>query len=167
LPTTCNRNVKFIVDRMHGDLARWLRILGYDTLYSPNLSDYRIIQIARRSRRIIITRDRGLVAWARRKGLKAYMISGIEPEEKLGEVALYTNICLKFDPDKTRCPLCNTKLTIIPKDKVKGKVPPKVYEEHEEFWFCSKCNKIYWIGSHWRDILYRLEKAKRLTSRRS
>jgi hypothetical protein len=53
------------------------------------------------------------------------------------------------------------------RDKVKGKVPPKVYEEHEEFWFCSKCNKIYWIGSHWRDILYRLEKAKRLTSRRS
>jgi len=160
----CNRNVKFIVDRMHGDLARWLRILGYDTLYSPNLSDYRIILIARRTGRIIATRDRGLVAWARRKGLKAYIISGVEPEEKLGELAQYTHICIEFDPGRTRCPLCNNKLVKITKDEVRGIVPPKVYEEHDEFWYCSRCGKAYWIGSHWRDIFSRLEKAKRLTS---
>ena len=160
----CNRNLRFIVDRMHGDLARWLRILGYDTYYSSNLTDYRIIQIASRTGRIIVSRDRGLVAWARRRGLKAFLITGVEPEEKLAELAKHTRMCLDFDPRLSRCPMCNNKLVKIGRDKVEGKVPPRVLEEHSEFWYCTKCGKVYWMGSHWRDILDRLEKAKKMIS---
>ncbi len=163
MPRRCRRDARFIVDRMHGDLARWLRILGYDTLYSPSFTDYKIFQIARSTGRIIVTRDKGLTNWARRKGVRAYLVSGVEPEDKLSELARLVGICLDLDPERTRCPLCNTPLRKAGRREVEGRVPQAVLESSETFWVCPRCGKVYWVGSHWRDILSRLDKAKRLS----
>ncbi|MCE4617396.1 MAG: Mut7-C RNAse domain-containing protein [Desulfurococcales archaeon] len=156
----CKRDVRFIVDKMHGDLVRWLRILGYNTLYMSNAGDKEIAEKAASSHRILVSRDKGLVHRARKLGVRAYLITGVEPEDKLAELALYTGICLDYDEERTRCPECNTPLRVVDKGEVKGRVPPRVYEEYDRFLVCPNCGKVYWYGSHWIDIRRRLESAR-------
>ena len=58
----------------------------------------------------------------------------------------------------SRCSLCNTVLVEIKKNDVKTKVPEKVYKNNDRFWFCSKCDKIYWMGSHYNKIKSKIKK---------
>ena len=70
--------MKFIADSMLGDVARWLRMLGYDTLYSKSIKDHEILIIAERDDRVILTRDISLVRRARKRGLRAILIDSTE-----------------------------------------------------------------------------------------
>ena len=47
---------RFLADRMVGTLAKWLRILGYDTVYMPQVSPASVKREARRQGRILLTR---------------------------------------------------------------------------------------------------------------
>ncbi len=152
----------FIVDTMLGNLARWLRILGYDTLYDRRYEDWRILRIAEKENRIIITRDRGLHRRALNRGLKSILIEVDNIAERLAYIALMTGIRLYVDLSKSRCPICNTQLIKISKEKVRDKVPPKVYKLHDDFWICPRCGKVYWIGSHWRKIEEILDNARKI-----
>ena len=162
--TRGRKELAFIVDSMLGSLARWLRMLGYDTIYAKGWHDSRILEEAIVTGRIIVTRDHGLYRRALRKGLEAVFVSDniVEALAKLG--AVY-GIRLVIDPDKSRCPLCNTPLEKIDKSRVKGRVPPRVYEAYEEFWICPRCGQVYWQGGHWRGIIETLEEARRLLAR--
>ncbi len=147
------RKEKFIADTMMGELARWLRILGYDVLYNRNYSDLQILKIARASRRTIITRDRGLHVKAIKNKIKSVYIHSDKIEYRLAELALKTNIILEADPSKSRCPECNGILTKISnKDLVKDRVPPGALQAYDEFYLCVNCGKVYWEGSHWKNI---------------
>jgi uncharacterized protein with PIN domain len=55
------RQPSFLADAMLGRLARWLRVLGVDTLYEPTLSDPELVSRAELDGRIVLTRDRALV----------------------------------------------------------------------------------------------------------
>lgn len=153
---------RFIVDTMLGNVARWLRLLGYDTVYKRDLEDWRILKIASEEKRIIVTRDRGLHHRALRKGLNSILLEQDLMEERLAYLAYKTGIRLYVDIDKSRCPLCNGELMKVGKEVVKGSVPPRVYDKHSDFWVCRRCGKIYWMGRHWKGIEETLKRARKI-----
>ncbi|MCY0868090.1 MAG: Mut7-C RNAse domain-containing protein [Desulfurococcus sp.] len=151
---------KFIADTMLGSLARWLRILGYDTVYENSMEDWMILRRAELEGRIILTRDRGLHRRAVKRGLKSILLGDEDLAVKLAKIASLTGIRLYVDYDKTRCPEDNTLLKKITKKEASGRVPPRVYALHEDFWICPRCGKVYWVGSHWRMIEAVLSEAR-------
>ncbi len=157
---------RFIADAMMGEVARWLRILGYDTLYNRNYTDYQILRIAEKTGRIIITRDRGLHNRARKRGLKSVYVSSHRVEERLAEVAAGAGVRLHADPDRSRCPECNGPLRRVEdKGLVKDKVPPRALDAYDTFYICMVCGRVYWRGGHWRNIERVLGEARSLASR--
>ncbi len=154
---------KFIVDAMLGDLAKWLRILGYDTLYSKSYTDKQIISIAKSSERIIVTMDRGLCIMARKKNISCVTIENYDIRDRLAEISVKTNIPLIADPSRSRCPVCNGTLKpIYDKSIVKDRVPPKALESNKVFYVCIRCGQVYWEGSHWKNIRRVLEEARNI-----
>lgn len=142
---------KFIVDQMLGSLARWLRMMGYDTVYDKTLEDADIAKVSKSEDRHILTRDRELS-----KEPGAFLLEDIELDAQLKGIA--AKFGLKFHDELIRCSTCNGELVDLPKDQAKGKVPDGAHAANEKFWKCSKCEKIYWKGSHWLGINERLRK---------
>ena len=136
--------MKFIVDRMLGRLAKWLRILGYDTTYFPDLDDDQLVRRARAEGRLLLTRDGGL---ARRRGLQCLLIESDHLEEQLGQVL--AELALTGEHPFSRCPVCNTPLQKVEKTGLKGRVPPHIFRTHTDFSLCPNCDRIYWPGTHW------------------
>ncbi|WP_019178343.1 Mut7-C RNAse domain-containing protein [Methanomassiliicoccus luminyensis] len=147
---------RFLADEMLGSLARWLRIMGYDTGYAKGRDDTAILREARAERRVLLTRDRQL---AERAGDGGLLIESDELEEQLAQVT--GRYGLKFDEPMTRCALCNGELVLVPRSEVAGKVPPRVLEANEEFLVCRSCGQVYWKGSHWDRIVKQLDRALR------
>lgn len=138
--------MKFIVDEMLGRLAKWLRMLGYDTVYKTPTTDSILVNQAFREQRIIITRDTRLVE---RKYIPRFIvIKSDKYTEQLKQIV--TELGLVPDPGLffSRCLLCNTEIESVSKDIVKYKVPPYVYETQGCFLHCPRCDKIYWSGTH-------------------
>ncbi len=146
--------VKIVVDSMLGNLARWLRVLGYDTEYSRRTRDRDVISLAVREDRVIITRDLGLHRRAVKRNLRSVYIPPdvVEVVDMLALVAEKLGLSIKFDKGNTRCPLCNSKLDIVLKAQVAHLVPPEVLNKYDTFWYCAKCQKAYWQGRHWKTI---------------
>jgi len=142
---------RFAVDVMLGSLARWLRIMGYDAAYQRNKDDNEIVGEARREGRIVLTRDREL-AW--RMGDHGLYIESDDPEEQLEQVC--EAFALVLDESQTRCTVCNGELEVVPPSAVDSDVPEGALESNEEFYRCLRCGKIYWKGSHWKNIRERI-----------
>ncbi|KSW12732.1 hypothetical protein CF15_05120 [Pyrodictium occultum] len=149
---------------MLGNLARWLRMMGCDTLYARGWHDSRILEEAEKSRRIIVTRDRGLYNRARRRGLEAVLV-GEDLARALALISLRYGVPLEVDPGRSRCPVCNSPLRLASREEVRGRVPPRVYESYTEFWVCTGCGQVYWRGGHWRGIERTLGEARRWAER--
>ena len=142
---------KFIVDHMLGSLARWLRIMGYDTVYDKSLDDAATAKVAKAEGRFILTRDKELS-----NEPAAFLLESLDLEGQLKAIA--AKFDLRFHDDLIRCSTCNGELVDLPKEQAKGKVPEGALAANEKFWRCSKCEKIYWKGSHWLGINERLRK---------
>jgi len=130
---------------MLGRLARWMRFLGFDTLYSPDISDSRLIRIAKEQDRYILTRDTHLIEV---KGVKDYLlIKADDPFEQLLEV--FDTLQIKQFNPLSRCVECNGLLTsILDKREIQDSVPEFVFLHFNVFMRCIDCGKIYWEGTH-------------------
>ena len=148
------KSEKFVVDRMLGKLARWLRILGYDSLY-PDADDSELIEIGKREERILITRDKELAS----RCSNSMLIRTFTIEDQLGEM-LKNGLTIDENKMFTLCPLCNSVLQRIDKNNVQGKIPQKSFENADKFWYCENCSKYYWKGKHWTDIKKKIERAR-------
>lgn len=147
---------KFIVDAMLGRLARWLRILGYDTIYEPNYSDDELFFRAHQEKRILLTRDSELAH--RMNPRFCLFISEQAVRDQLKQIITHYQLNVE-DHLFSRCTLCNHSIEMIAKVKVKDRVPEFVYRSVDEFYYCTNCDKIYWAGSHIkqvRDLLSKL-----------
>jgi uncharacterized protein with PIN domain len=144
---TADRTPPLLADAMLGRLARWLRLIGYDTTYARDWSDHRIAARARAEDRIVLTRDREL---ARRRGIRCLLIERQDLEGQLEEIWL----ALGPPPAnmEPRCPTCNATLRALADDEVRRRVPPYVYRTHKRFRYCAYCDQVYWRGSHWEDV---------------
>jgi len=149
-------DLRFVADSMLGTLAKWLRILGYDTTYQAQLDDNQLVRLARAEGRILLTRDTGFL---KRKGLRRLLIESEVLEEQLAQVLQAFG--LHADNPFSRCPVCNTVLEDVPKYEAWGQVPPFVFHTQERFRLCPECNRFYWRGTHWQRMLERMERLKR------
>ena len=152
--------MKFIADGMLGKLTRWLRMLGHDVTYSNTLNDVELIVMAKKERRILLTKDLELYQRATAKGIDAFYVEGRTEAERLAELAKRFDISLVIDLKNSRCPRCNTKLRSTPKEKLAGKVERNTFAYYDDFWKCPKCGHIYWQGAHWGRIHATLEEAE-------
>ena len=153
--------MKFIADGMLGKLTRWLRMLGQDVKYSNQSEDAELIAMAKKEHRILLTRDLELYQHAAAKGIDAFYVEGRTEAEKIAELAERFDFSLTIDLRRSRCPRCNTKIRLTPKEKVADKVEKNTFTYYDEFWKCPKCGHIYWQGAHWKGILATLEEAKK------
>ncbi len=152
--------LRFILDGMLGSLARWLRLLSYDTLYSDTQSDDEILDQVQD--RVLLTRDIELITRARALGLKV-MNPGDGPVDTMLKL-LQDELGVRFteNPNRSRCPQCNTPVRSVPKEEVESYVPEGSFKRHHQFWRCTNptCQKVYWQGRHWiriRRILNKLD----------
>lgn len=144
--------LKFIADAMLGRLARWLRLLGFDTLYQIDISDAELLRIARQENRIVLTRD---THFLRFKDFTDYfLINSNDTFDQLSEVITGLNIS---GFKHARCTACNGIFTNIQnKREVKGLVPDYVYIHINRFMRCNDCGNIYWEGSHIKRFMERV-----------
>jgi uncharacterized protein with PIN domain len=149
---------------MLGKLTRWLRMLGQDVKYSNQSEDAELIAMAKEEHRILLTRDLELYQHAAAKGIDAFYVEGLTEAEKLAELAERFAFSLTIDLKRSRCPKCNTKIQVTPKETLAGKVEKNTLTYYDEFWKCPKCGKIYWQGAHWKGIRATLEEAKKIKS---
>ena len=147
---------KFLADEMLGTLARWLRIMGYDTEYARDMADDEILQHAAKGDRFILTRDREL---ARRAGGRAMLVRSDDGAEQLEDVV--RRFGLEFDENRTRCTMCNSELAPVTPEEASEQVPPRVLERHNEFLACPSCGRMYWKGTHWTGIREHINEAVR------
>lgn len=150
---------RFIADVMLGRLARWLRLLGFDTLYYFDISDNQLIRIAKEQGRFILTRDTGLV---RIKGIGDYLLmESNDSFQQLLEVIRALN--LKDFHLLNRCVSCNGQLSrLLDKTEIKDAVPDFVFLNFHIFLKCGGCGRVYWEGTHPR--LFKEKLAKVLDS---
>lgn len=138
----------FLSDHMLGTLARWLRLLGFDTAYpEPPQDDDALLDRMDTEGRILLTRDRDL---ADRGGSRALYVASDDLDVQVLSVLRAFNLS-PADP-LSRCSLCNAPLEEADKGSVEGEVPVGVFESQERFWRCRSCGQIYWQGSHWERI---------------
>jgi len=137
--------IKFILDVHLGRLARWLRMLGFDTLYRNDYDDPEIVAIAVQEGRTILTRDLGIMK--RRAVTHGYHVQSTEPREQLHEVLTRYQLHDQINPFH-RCIVCNGLLCNVTKEAVLAELEPKTIRYYDEFFQCVNCRKIYWRGSH-------------------
>ncbi|HVO77931.1 MAG TPA: Mut7-C RNAse domain-containing protein, partial [Methanomassiliicoccales archaeon] len=109
---------RFAADEMLGSLARWLRLMGYDTTYAKDVEDTQLIEIARKEGRNLLTRDKEL---AERAGDSGFYVESDDLDTQLRAVS--SRFGLEPDPERARCTVCNGELQTIAKDEAKGHVP--------------------------------------------
>lgn len=136
---------RFVVDTMLGRLARWLRAMGYDTLYPGQADDRHLLQLAWAEERVLVTRDRML---ARLAEPRACLIRSERVDAQVLEAV--KQLALRIDDREwfSRCLECNERLEPTPREALQGLVPPHVFEAHTAFTRCPGCARIYWAGSH-------------------
>ena len=138
--------IKFVLDTHLGKLARYLRMLGFDTLYRNNFSDTELACLSADQRRILLTRDRGLL---KRSIVRyGYFIRQTKPVQQLNEVSLRYDLKPLIQPF-SRCIQCNGQLIDIAKKTIEQQLRPQTKKHFHQFKQCAHCQKIYWPGSHY------------------
>jgi uncharacterized protein with PIN domain len=145
---------KFIVDDMLGKLAVRLRMLGFDTSYYRDTADSFLLRKSKEEERILLTRDLGLT---KVRGANAFFITSRKLKDQIREVIEKYNLIVSPQNMFSRCSVCNEALQDIPKEKVKGHVPPLIYKLFNEFSYCPICDKYYWKGTHYEKIIEELK----------
>jgi hypothetical protein len=139
-----------VADAHLGGLARFLRMLGFDTLYRNAFADEEIRRLADAERRIVLTRDRELLKC--REIARGAYVRSLRAEAQLREVAGRYELAALARPF-TLCLRCNLPLKAVDRAAVAERVPPAVYGLHERFVRCPGCDGVFWPGSHYERML--------------
>ncbi|MCX5867370.1 MAG: Mut7-C RNAse domain-containing protein [Proteobacteria bacterium] len=153
---------RFAADCMLGKLAKWLRILGFDTAYSNGWKDRELLSLARAEGRVLLTRDTRL--FRRVSGSdRVIFIENDSFRSQIQEVISHLNFLPPPERFFTRCSWCNHSLVDFPRGEARARVPDYVFETQESFAFCPGCERIYWGGTHRRMAKEILDKIRLIT----
>ena len=152
--------MRFLADGMLGKLARWLRMLGHDVIYSVRFNDSELLELTKKDECVLLTKDLGLYKRAIGRGLDAYYVEGKTESERLAEVAKRYSLQLTIDMDRSHCPVCNTKIQVTPKEQLQSELEKNTFTYYDKFWKCPNCSQIYWQGAHWTQIKNTLNQAR-------
>jgi hypothetical protein len=143
-----------VVDANLGKLARYLRLLGFDTRYRNDFDDPELAEISAKEHRILLTRDRDLLK--RSLVTHGYYVRARKPDRQVQEVLERFDLRRSLQPFQ-RCTACNGELTEVPKESVAERLEPKTRHYHDRFWHCGGCDRIYWRGGHYRRMRHWLQ----------
>jgi uncharacterized protein with PIN domain len=153
-PDYKNGNPRFVADVMLGRLTKWLRIAGFDVLYSNRFSDDELISISNNEDRILLSLDSRLLV---RKSVKNFIfMESCDLRDQIMQILDATHTG-EFLTPLSRCLSCNEALTDVPRESVRGKVPVYVFKTQSHFKLCPKCRRIFWSGTHRKSALKVLE----------
>ena len=139
------RDTKFVLDVHLGKLAAYLRMLGFDTLYRSCFSDPELVRISSEQRRMLLTRDRGLLKHA--AVTHGYWLRNTDSRKQVEEIVHRFDLARHTQPF-TRCMACNGLLRPVAKMEIAALVPKRISELHNDFRQCEACGRVYWHGSH-------------------
>jgi uncharacterized protein with PIN domain/sulfur carrier protein ThiS len=140
------RDPKFILDVHLGRLAKYLRVMGFDTLYRNDYTDNEIVDISLKEGRIILTRDKGLLM--RNAVQRGYWVRNTSVRAQASEVIRRFNFFSLISPFK-RCIECNGLIEPVSKESVMDLLQPGTRKYFNDFFRCTGCMKVYWKGSHY------------------
>jgi uncharacterized protein len=143
------RTPRFVLDVHLGKLASYLRLLGFDVLYSPAYNDDELMSISLHEQRTLLSRDKRLIQHP--SLTRAYLVRENKPREQAIEITRRFDLYSLIHPF-IRCLACNTLLRRVEKEDVAGRLPPRVREAFGEFYLCSYCDRVYWKGSHYEGM---------------
>jgi len=146
--------MKFIVDCMLGKLAKWLKILGFDTVYFSKIEDSNLLALAKKEGRILLSRDNGLIGKA--KGIKCLFIESESWKNQVEQVLNDFTLWKEIKP-YSRCIECNVELRDLSKRAAKNLVAPFVYERANSFALCPRCGRVFWEGTHHQDMEFKID----------
>jgi hypothetical protein len=141
------REPKFVLDVHLGRLAAYLRLLGFDAVYSNRFDDRELVEISSRERRVLLTRDRGVLKHS--AVTHGYWLRQTDSRRQAAEVVSRFDLAWLIHPF-TRCVVCNEPFRDAPTDEIRNRVPPSVLKWCTEFRECAGCRRVYWKGSHYR-----------------
>lgn len=158
--------MKFIVDHNVGKLARWLRMMGYDSVFFDSGEDSLMVRQALAEGRTVITRDTGIM---RRRvvnngRLKAILIESEEPERQMQQLLTAFDLAEESKPF-TLCLECNRALEPRTPEEVAERVPPYVFQTQKQYVECPACHRIYWQGTHWEAMVRKLKSLAGINAR--
>jgi hypothetical protein len=149
---------KFITDATLGKLAKWLRILGYDTNVYPKEAGRAMLRLAQTEGRIVLTRRGDMIE--RQFSGRLHLLKQTDLAAQLQEIIKEYLLKPKKENLFGICVRCNKTLVSIEEEKVRDLVPPYVYQHCKRFNQCPNCQNIYWEGTHQRNSLQFLQKNK-------
>ncbi len=145
---------RFVADVMLGRLAKWLRIAGFDVLYSNRFTDDELVALSSREGRVLLSRDTRLLV---RKSVREFIyLESDSVQDQIRQIFEATRTT-ELPRLLTRCLSCNETLGEIARERVRGIVPTYVYETQPRFKCCPKCRRIYWAGTHRQSVVRTLE----------
>ena len=152
----------FIADKTLGKLAKWLRMLGYDTVYWRSNDLTGLLHRALAESRILITKDSKI--YEGKGSIRALLIREDNPFLQIQEVVRHFQLPVNKEKLFSRCLTCNALLEDVDLEEVKEKVPDYIYHTHQEFSRCPSCRKVYWAGSHYGHMAKVVERLQEETS---
>ncbi len=148
-------NYCFAADRTLGKLAKWLRILGFDTIFESDASSNQFYEHLDQER-ILLTRTAKI-----RDRFAAKRLVFIEADDVyeqlrqvIGELAIARKDLRVF----SMCLQCNSPIIEVNKQAIYGRVPDYIWQTHDEFSRCRQCERIYWSGSHVERSMEKIER---------
>jgi uncharacterized protein len=148
------RETKFVLDVHLGSLARYLRLLGFDTCYRNDLKDEEIIDLAQTGQRIILTRD--LFILKNGKVTHGYFVRETNPKKQIVEIVGRFDLKDQFKPFSL-CLECNGRIIKVDKSSIVSELRENTRKAFLEFYQCKDCRRIYWKGSHYERMLKMVE----------
>jgi uncharacterized protein len=140
------RNPRFVLDVHLGRLAKYLRVMGFDTLYQNYYSDNKIVEISNLEKRIILTRDKGILM--RNAVQRGYWVRNTGVQDQAIEIIRKFDLFKMIRPFK-RCMECNGLIEPVSKESIIHLIQARTRQYYEEFFRCTGCLKVYWKGSHY------------------
>ncbi len=138
---------------MLGNIARKLRLIGFDCKYFATINHDQLLSIAKIENRILVTRDYSMANICKKQNISVIEIFNADEISQIVEICKKINLnkC-KIDMNNTRCTTCNGIIWPIEKEKIIDRIPDKVVQNIQQFWICNSCDHVYWEGTHIRNL---------------